>query len=139
MSPSHNVSFNHDFQFRDLDGGSGVYPAIVVGLIGPTGEDELLALIDSGATYCLFNGKRAKSIGLDLQSGKRVPLSGLSGPLLARVHRVDLEIMGSRFSCEVAFSEQDIQRELLGRHDLFARVRFGFREGISTGYFHPRP
>jgi len=56
---------------------------------------------------------------------------------MARIHPVTLEIAGHRFECEVAFSEQDIERELLGRHTLFRQVRFGFREGISMAYFHP--
>ena len=96
-------------------------------------------IVDTGATYSLFNGKRARSIGLDLLAGKPIRLGGLSGSLSARLHRITLEILGAKIDCEVAFSESEIQRELLGRHDLFPRVRFGFREGISSGYFHPEP
>ncbi len=110
-----------------------------MGLIGPSSADDLLAIIDTGATYSLFDGKRARSIGLNLMAGKSIQLAGLSGTLPARLHLVTLEVLGARLECEVAFSEWGIRRELLGRHDLFSRVRFGFREGMSLGYFHPQP
>jgi predicted aspartyl protease len=133
MSP--RVDFSHEFQYRYL--GTDFFPVLDVTLVGPSGEDDLIAIIDTGAKYCLFNGLRAAAIGLDLGSGRLEKLTGLTGQLLARIHQVDLEILGTRFSCEVAFSEQPIPRELLGRHTLFTQMRIGFREGISTGYFHP--
>jgi predicted aspartyl protease len=139
MSPQFQIVYAHEFQYKSLSGLAGVHPAIVVGLIGPSGEDDVVAIIDTGANYCLFDGTRAKSLGLDLSAGKRITLSGLSGRLQARLHRVTLEIESARFDCEVAFSEEPIGRELLGRHDLFDKVRFGFRQGRSSFYFHPNP
>src|SRR5947209_4806428 len=129
MSP--RVDFTHEFQYREFE--FGLFPAVVVTLIGPEGEEDLLPIIDTGAYYCFFNGKRATAIGLDLTAGRRENLIGLAGSLTAWIHQVDLEILGTRFRCEVAFSEYDISRELLGRHTLFTQVRFGFREGVSTG------
>jgi hypothetical protein len=135
MSP--RIEFRHEFQYRELAPDS-FFPAIDVTLIGPNGEEEdLLAIIDTGAKYCLFSGLRAAPIGIDLQAGRRENLSGLAGQLTAWIHPVQLEILGTRFQCEVAFSEQHIPRELLGRHSLFDQIRVGFREGISAGYFHP--
>jgi len=134
MSP--RVDFDHEFQYREF--GQGLFfPALDVTLIGPAAEEDLIAIIDTGAKYCLFSGVRAAPIGLDLAAGRLEILAGLAGQLMARIHQVDLAILGTRFRCEVAFSEQHIPRELLGRHTLFTEVRFGFREGISTGYFHP--
>jgi predicted aspartyl protease len=134
MSP--RVDFDHEFQYRDF-GQNSFFPALDVTLIGPKGEEDLLAIIDTGAKYCLFSGLRAEPIGLDLTAGRREILSGLAGQLVAWIHQVQLEILGTRFVCDVAFSEQHIPRELLGRHTLFTQVRIGFREGISAGYFHP--
>lgn len=141
MTPPFNLQFDSEFQYREIAGldSSLLFPALAVGIIGPTGAEDLLAIVDTGAAYSLFNGKRAKSIGLDLQAGKPILLGGLSGSLTARLHRITLEILGAKIDCEVAFSESEIRRELLGRHGLFPRVRFGFREGISLGYFHPEP
>lgn len=138
MSPF-RVSFEHEFQFRSVPGLPQTYPALVVGLIGPGGQDDCLAIFDTGASYSLFDGKRAKSIGLDLTSGTRINLSGLSGDISAWLHRVTLDIEGSKFECEVAFSEAAIGRELLGRSGLFTRIRLALREGQSCFYFHPAP
>ena len=134
MSP--RVHFNHEFNYREL-GQDSFFPALDVTLIGPQGEDELIAIVDTGAKYCLFSGVRAHAIGIELTSGRRATLSGLAGQMTAWIHNVELEILGTRFQCEVAFSEQPIPRELLGRHTLFNQVRLGFREGLSIGFFHP--
>jgi predicted aspartyl protease len=140
MSSPFSIPFDHEFHYRSVPGlDPTLFPALPVGLIGPGGAQDLIAIIDTGAAYSFFNGKRASFIGLDLSAGKPVELSALSGPLKARLHRVTLEILGTRIDCEVAFSEWDIKRELLGRHELFSRCRFGFREGLSVGYFHPQP
>jgi len=141
MSSPFSLLFDHQFRYRSLPGldPSSLFPALQVSLIGPSGADDLLAIVDTGATYSLFDGRRAKAIGLNLMTGKPIQLSGLSGTLSARLHSVTLEIVGSRLECEVAFSEWGIKRELLGRHDLFSRARFAFREGLSLGYFHPEP
>jgi predicted aspartyl protease len=135
MSP--RLDFLYEFSYRDL--GNDFFPAMDVTVKGPTGQDDLLTIIDTGAKYCLFNGLRAAGIGLDLTAGRREILKGLAGYLVAWIHEVDLEILGTQFTCEVAFSEQHISRELLGRHTLFRKLRFGFREGISICYFHPEP
>ena len=136
MSP--RVHFDHEFHYRELEQDS-IFPALDVSLIGPEGADDLIAIIDTGAKYCLFSGDRASSIGIDLTAGRREILSGLAGQLSAWVHHVELEILGTRFQCEVAFSEQPIPRELLGRHTFLTQVRVGFREGFSVGFFHPAP
>jgi hypothetical protein len=135
---SHLIDFSHDFQYKELEPGL-LCPALSVTLIGPKSKEYFPAIIDTGAAYCFFNGRRAAPIGLDLTLGRRKTMSSLAGSFTAWIHEVDLEIFGTRFRCEVAFSEQDIPRELLGRHTLFSQVRFGFREGILAGYFHPKP
>jgi len=137
MSPRHTISFDHEFHYREIPG-LGVRPALLVGIIGPKGQQDTLAIIDSGADYSLFNGVRAGPIGIGPGDGKRTRLSGLSGGLDVRLLRVTLEILGSKFDCEVAFSEQHIARELLGRNELFDRIRLGLCGGSSLGYFHPR-
>jgi predicted aspartyl protease len=134
MSP--RVDFQYEFQYREF-GQDSFFPALDVTLIGPSGEEDLIAIIDTGAKYSLFSGLRAAPIGLDLTTGRREILSGLAGQLTSWIHEVELVIFGTRFRCEVAFSDQHIPRELLGRHTLFNQMRLGFREGISTGYFHP--
>lgn len=141
MNAPFSLSFEHEFQYRPIPGfaPSQVFPAIPIGLIGPKHAVDTIAVIDTGATCSLFSGLRAPAIGLELSAGKRIHLASLSAISLAFLHRVTLELFGMRISCEVAFSEVPIRRELLGRHDVFSQVRFAFREGLSLGYFDPRP
>jgi predicted aspartyl protease len=134
MSP--RVQFEHELQYRELIP-YGFLPILDVTLRGPTDEDDLIAVVDTGAKYCLFDGRRASGIGLELGNGRLEVLGGLAGNLNARIHMVTLEVLGHSFECEVAFSEQEIRRELLGRHMFFTEFRFGFREGVSLFYFHP--
>jgi len=134
---SYQIDFLHELQYRDL--GHGFFPVLDLTVIGPTNAVDLLAVIDTGAQYSLFNGARAALIGLDLTAGKRVILGGLAGRMIAWLHQVDLEILGARFRCEVAFSEQPIPRELLGRHTVFKQIRIAFREGTSCVYLDPSP
>src|SRR5437868_2446755 len=95
MSSPFTVSFDSEFQYRSVPGldPSVLFPALPVGVIGPQGAEDLLAIVDTGATYLLFNGNRAKSIGLDLMRGRLITLTGLSGSMPARIHRVTLEIL----------------------------------------------
>lgn len=131
------IDFDHEFQYKFING--LFLPALNVTLIGPAGEQDLIGILDTGASYCLLNGRRARRIGLDLTAGRREILWGLTGQIISWAHPVHLEIFGTRFACEVAFSEHDIPRELLGRHTLFPQIRLAFREGLSIGYFHPAP
>lgn len=110
---SHHLTFRYELQYRELQA-NAMHPALDVTLIGPTGEEDLLPIIDTGATYCLFDGRRAASIGLELQVGSQLNLSGLAGgKMRAYLHPVELEIFGHRFKCDVAFSEHELSRELL--------------------------
>jgi hypothetical protein len=114
-------------------------PAIHVRLIGPRGNEEVLALVDSGSQYCLFNGSRALGIGLQLLEGRPIVLSSLGGHVHGYLHWVEIEIQGSRFSVEAIFSLNPIQREILGRHTLFEQVTWGLRESQQEIYFSPQP
>jgi hypothetical protein len=114
-------------------------PAIYVRLIGPGGEDEALALLDTGSQYCLFKGSRAPGIGLILMEGRKISLSTLGGGIQGYLHRVDIEIEGSRFAIDAVFSLNPIPREILGRDTLFEQVTWGLRESQHEIYFSPKP
>lgn len=137
---SHTLEFKHVFHYRPFPQfGAEVRPVLPVTLIGPAGSDDTLAIVDSGADYCLFNGERTGELGIALLEGKEITLTGLSGRLEARLHDIDLEIEGDRFRCTVAFSLGRIARELLGRSSFFDQTKIGFQEQESLLYFDPSP
>jgi|SRR5271168_4770486 len=93
---THKIDFEHEFQYREL--ADNIFaPALDVTIFGPHGQDDLLAIVDTGAKFCLFDGRRAESIGLELLAGRQQRLGGLAGGVLtARMHQVRLEILGPR-------------------------------------------
>jgi hypothetical protein len=114
-------------------------PAIYVRLIGAGGEDEALAVFDTGAQYSLFKGVRAPGLGISLLEGRRISLSSLGGTLQGYLHRIEIEIEGFRFPVDAVFSLNHIPREILGRHTLFEQVTWGLRESQQEIYFSPKP
>jgi predicted aspartyl protease len=114
-------------------------PAAYVRLIGPGGEREVLALVDSGSQYCLFSGSRTLGIGIHLLEGRPIVLSSLGGQVQGYLHWIEIEIQGFRFDVEAIFSLNPIRREILGRHTLFEQVTWGLRESQQEIYFSPKP
>ena len=39
------------------------FPALPVTLIGPDGSEDIIAIVDTGAQYCLFDGQRTEGLG----------------------------------------------------------------------------
>lgn len=46
---SSRIDFAHEFQYRDF--GHDFFPALDVRLIGPNGDEDLIAIVDTGAKY----------------------------------------------------------------------------------------
>jgi hypothetical protein len=68
--------------------GLTVLPAVPVGLFGPGGGDDAVALFDTGSSYCLFNGTRAATLGLSLLDGRPIRIATLAGgftPIFTRL------------------------------------------------------
>jgi hypothetical protein len=130
---------SYSFQFDHVIPYDKGAPATYVRLIGPGGQDEVLALLDTGSQYCLFQGVRALGLGLSLLDGRPILLSSLAGDLQGYLHRIIIEIEGALFSVDAVFSLNPIPRELLGRHTLFEQITWGLRESQQEIYFSPRP
>lgn len=82
-------------------------PTIPVYLINKeTGADiGYLALIDSGADYCIFHASIGETIGLNIQNGGKMEYVGVSGvKQAAYFHNVILSIGGWKFNTYIGFS-----------------------------------
>ncbi|HEY6418510.1 MAG TPA: hypothetical protein VIX59_05855 [Candidatus Binataceae bacterium] len=121
----------------------GRYPGLIVQVQNPSYSAnvvEIVAELDSGAEYSLFNGKLAKAIGLDLADGEEFRFeatnrSSINAIILrAIIYHPDL---GS-FPMDLRFSTDDIRRNLLGR-DFFNQMQLGFREHHMEVYVTPVP
>lgn len=136
---SYNIQFAQVIPYRALTPGLALFPALAVGLIGPAGQDDSVAIVDTGAEYSFFNGSRAPALGLSLLDGRKLRLASLGGSFEGYLHHIDLEIEGSIFHAEVVFSVNQIPREILGRHSLFQLMTWGLRESRQEIYFSPNP
>lgn len=133
------IEFDRVLGYRLLLPGSALLPAIPIGLIGPAGRDDVIAVLDTGAEYSIFDGRRATVLGIEPTRGKHLRFESLAGRMDGWLHTIVLEIEGFRFPCEVLFSNGHIPRELLGRHTLFDQITIGVREKYMSIYFSPRP
>jgi hypothetical protein len=123
----------------DGAGGVNARPCVAVVVTGPAGQFDVVAHVDSGSRYVVFNGEIAEAIGLNLTDGEYVELGSPQGNVPARFHNVRVDVEGYSFPCRAAFTEARIRRCLLGRTDFFSRWQIGFRERISELYLSPDP
>ena len=135
------VSYSSRFNYRAVN--EEWFPLVLLRISNPLQRELSLdvdAYLDSGTQRSLFNGWRARAIGLDLLQGQVKYYTSTSGSSVeARLHTVRLyqENVGD-FDLEVGFSMEEITREILGR-DFFNLVQVGFRERQLTYYLNPSP
>lgn len=80
------------------------------------------AIIDSGADLCIFHGQLGEILGLNIESGKLLKFSGISGQqLTAYFHHIEIEVGGHRFNCYAGFSKEidNMPYGLLGQVGFF--------------------
>jgi len=82
-------------------------PTVPIYLINNATNAEIgyLALIDSGADYCIFHASVGEVIGLDMQGGEKMEYIGVSGvKQIAYFHHVIISVGGWKLDCYAGFS-----------------------------------
>jgi hypothetical protein len=82
-------------------------PVIPVKLINGENSQKQLAIIDSGADFCVFHASIGKLIGIDIESGKKQDFYGVSTkakPSIAYFHNIKIGVGGYEFDCWAGFS-----------------------------------
>ncbi|MEK7514019.1 MAG: retropepsin-like aspartic protease [Patescibacteria group bacterium] len=80
-------------------------PVIPVKISYEKKEYGYLALVDSGADFCIFHADIAEALGLSVKKGKTSPIFGVTkGEGKVYYHYVDLEIGGWKINSYVGFS-----------------------------------
>jgi len=87
---------------------------------------ELLAKLDTGAAYCIFERKYAEMLGLAVESGRLQRFRTVAGSFAAYQHEVTIQTFDIEFTA-VAFFAQDpaFNRNFLGRSGWLDRLRIG--------------
>lgn len=109
--------------------GSDYFPVIpVVFLIGNK-RVRSQALVDSGATISIFGEETATSLGIEVETGKRITLGGVGGRIVGYIHKLKIRIAGKEFLCPIVFSgEYLVSFNLLGREAFFPKFQIIFEE-----------
>jgi hypothetical protein len=104
---------------------------ITVEAILQSGETsvDVIAKIDTGSTYCVFQRHLGEGLGLDIESGLPVDLSTATGNFRAYGHELTLSVLGIETVATVYFAESDyFDRNVLGRIGWLDKVKLGLIE-----------
>lgn len=106
-------------------------PVIPIHLINGQQRVGYLAIIDSGADYCVFDASIGELIGLTIESGKLDYFGGISGKqLTAYFHDIRIEVGGHKFDCWAGFSRDIVGSDygILGQLGFFSlfQIRFDY-------------
>jgi hypothetical protein len=87
------------------------------------------AVLDSGAEVSLFDRTVADDLGITIEDGIPLSISGVGGHTLAYAHLLTMTVTDGTqtvtFPCRVLFKEE-VHRNLIGREDFFDMFRVTF-------------
>ena len=100
MSPS-----KHTFSYRFIDDTKFIRPYIPVSLRSKNGSvPSLLALVDSGADFCMFDGDLTQLLHVDMSSLQQMRLSGINGSAVGYVAHLEIGVNNHFIPAPVVFS-----------------------------------
>jgi hypothetical protein len=123
-----------DYRVQPDNYGSHIFTAVLnVNLALPIPNaprtKRIEAIIDSGASRCMFHADIGRFLGLDIQSGRLESTQGISGSQETWVHPVTLYIPGGPVVIHAAFKEGLPVAGLLGMN--------GFFKHFMVTFIHP--
>ena len=130
----HQLSFPsaHTYEGRDV----GI--SVPVALRSGVRFVDLIASVDTGASYCLFESGYAAELGIDLASGVLTRFRTANSNFEAYGHEVEIEVLGiATYSLVYFFAEPSIHKNVLGRGGWLDRVRLGLVEHDRKLYLAP--
>lgn len=115
-------------KFPDARGEFGYFAAIPVNIALPAKNSprskRFEAIIDSGATRCVFHAQKA--IGLDVTRGTPETTNGIAGPTTVYLHDISLYAPGGIIALCAAFSLDLPIAGLLGMRGFFDNFKITF-------------
>ena len=96
---------------------------------------KVLAKIDTGADYCLFDRGYAEALQIEVEHGTPQDFSTVGGSFRAYGHELTLTVLGIELHSHVFFFEDaSVSRNVLGRNGWLNRVRLGLVDHDSELY-----
>ncbi|MGD0735820.1 MAG: hypothetical protein ABR976_11765 [Terracidiphilus sp.] len=90
------------------------------------------AIIDSGATRCMFHSNIGRFLGLDIESGEKEITQGIGGLTDAYLHDITLYIPGGPVTIKAAFKQDLPIAALLGMNGFFEHFVVTFNQQALT-------
>lgn len=116
-----------EFSYLEKDGQH--FPVVEVTLKSSNKVIRVHALIDSGASFSVFRPEIAEYLGIALERGKKIYLTGIGGRILGYLHMLTLGLGDRVFRCKIVFSpEFKVSFNLLGRDNFFLPFVISFVE-----------
>jgi len=84
------------------------------------------AIIDSGASQCIFHSSIGRAIGLEIEKGEVVSTNGIEGPTNLYLHDISLYIPGGIVPVRAGFSDKLVIAGLLGMSGFFEHFKVTF-------------
>ena len=127
----HYLSFSQKHVYTADDSGIGLPVVLSCG----GSQVELLAKVDTGAAFCIFQRDYGEALNLDVEGGTQQSVRTAIGPFVTFGHSVSLEVLGSQFDVIVYFAQdREIKRNVLGRRGWIRSVRLGVIDYDSEIY-----
>lgn len=116
------LTFAEELRYEDDEKGIPISAILTYG--GKTVRTD--AKVDSGSSVCLFSHEDGLDLGIPIEQGVPITLSGLSGSLEAFGHEVTLQTGHLVFQSTVYFAKYPgLPRNLLGRRGWLRNLRLG--------------
>lgn len=95
------------------------------------------ALVDSGASRCIFHASLGRAIGLNIEKGEHDQTVGVSGkPTVIYLHNVSLHVPGGHIlKIKAAFTAELPMAGILGRNGFFEHFKVLFDPSGTTAGF----
>jgi predicted aspartyl protease len=126
------LSFNRQHSYAGNEHQGIVIP---VHLILGERRTKVLAKIDTGATYCIFNRGYGEALDLNIESGHRIAIRTANGEFNAFGHELTINCLDYEVHSMVYFAEhQGFHRDVLGRNGWIHNFRLGIVDYDSLLY-----
>jgi hypothetical protein len=126
-----SVSFKLPYKKApDGKGGFGYYAVVPVNIALPTKNaprtKRFEAIIDSGASRCIFHAQIGQAIGLEIEKGEVEITQGVAGPTPTYLHDISLYAPGGIIAIRAGFSNNLPVAGLVGMMGFFENFKITF-------------
>jgi len=122
------VEMNYNLEFEKLIRYDAGEAGISLNVELRSGKDSITfgAKIDTGASFCVFERRRAEEIGIEIETGLRNTVGTATGSFRVFGHQLTLVIEDYEFDAMIYFAEdENFNRNVLGRRGGLENLKIG--------------